>query len=141
MLTLELGRKLLDAAVAYAGSEKLARWLLSCWEADGSVRHVASQPEASPSRFAIARGKASGAIAMRMPSRKIGEMAVDRPPFFSSLPPLIEGGIVPAAGGVLFGNGDGNLLGAIGISGDTSDRDEAAALAAIAAAGLQVWPS
>ena len=49
---------------------------------------------------------------------------------------MARGALVPVPGGVLIQDKDGKLLGAIGISGDTSDNDEAAALAGIAAAGL-----
>ena len=70
-------------------------------------------------------------------SRTIGEMAVERPHFIASLDTMSEGGMVPAAGGVIVCDADGTVLGAIGVTGDTSDNDEACALAAIAAVGLK----
>ncbi|MFO1033603.1 MAG: heme-binding protein [Hyphomicrobiales bacterium] len=63
-------------------------------------------------------------------------MAKDRPHFFAGAVSAIAGGIVPVPGGVLIKSKEGVILGAIGVSGDTSDNDEAAALAGIAAAGL-----
>jgi uncharacterized protein GlcG (DUF336 family) len=60
----------------------------------------------------------------------------EQQPFFIAAATAATGGsLVPVPGGVLIKDGAA-LVGAIGISGDTSDNDEAAALAGIAAAGL-----
>ena len=91
---------------------------------------------ASLMRAQIATGKAAGALALGLSSRKIADMAAERPSFIASLGPIAPGGIVPAAGGVIVVDGAGNPLGAVGVTGDTSDNDEIAALAGIAAAGL-----
>jgi uncharacterized protein GlcG (DUF336 family) len=87
-------------------------------------------------RFDIARGKARGALAFNMGTRGLEKLAKERPHFFAGAVSAIEGGIVPVAGGVLIKDKDGIILGAIGVSGDTSDNDEIAALAGIAAAEL-----
>jgi uncharacterized protein GlcG (DUF336 family) len=97
---------------------------------------VVTDAGASSGRFHIALGKASGALFLGVNSRKVGEMAVERPPFLGSLTPLVPGGIVPAAGGVLIEAVDGTLLGAVGVTGDTSDNDEQVALTGLAAADL-----
>jgi uncharacterized protein GlcG (DUF336 family) len=91
---------------------------------------------ASNMRVRLAAWKASGALALGVSSRTIGEMAVDRPHFIASVDMMSEGGMVPAAGGVIVCDAGGSVLGAIGVTGDTSDNDEACALAAIASAGL-----
>lgn len=91
---------------------------------------------ASLMRAQIATGKAAGALALGLSSRKIADMAAERPSFIASLGPIAPGGVVPAAGGVIVVDGTGNPLGAVGVTGDTSDNDEIAALAGIAAAGL-----
>jgi uncharacterized protein GlcG (DUF336 family) len=95
------------------------------------------QDRASLLRFGIAAGKAAGALAIGVSSRKIGEMAAERPSFVASLGAIAPHGVIPAAGGVIVVDGAGETLGAVGITGDTSDNDEACALAAIAAAGLK----
>jgi len=64
-------------------------------------------------------------------------MALERPHFVASLQALGQGGLVPAAGGEIVRGPDGAILGAIGVTGDTSDNDEACALAAIASQGLE----
>jgi uncharacterized protein GlcG (DUF336 family) len=73
-------------------------------------------------------------------SRKIGEMAVERPHFIAAVDTMAEGGMVPAAGGVIIAGEEGTILGAIGVTGDTSDNDEACALAAIGQVGLKALP-
>jgi uncharacterized protein GlcG (DUF336 family) len=103
----------------------------------GHVIAFQRQDGASILRFQIALGKASGALALGVSSRKISDMAAERPSFVASLGPIAPHGVIPAAGGVIVMDGSGDILGAVGITGDTSDNDEACALAGIAAAGLK----
>lgn len=117
----ELGLKPLSIAVLCPGGH-----LIAFQRADG----------ASTLRPQIATGKASGALALGVSSRTIGDMAADRPTFIASLGPISQGGIIPAAGGVIVKDASGAIVGAVGITGDTSDNDEACALAGIVAAGL-----
>lgn len=117
----ELGLKPLTVAVLDPGGH-----LLALHRADG----------ASILRPEIATGKAAGALAMGLSSRKIGEMAAERPTFIASLAALQPQGLIPAAGGVIVVSDTGEPLGAVGVTGDTSDNDEACALAGIEAAGL-----
>jgi uncharacterized protein GlcG (DUF336 family) len=118
---IELGLKPLSVAVLDAGGH-----LIAFQRANG----------ASTLRPEIAMGKASGALALGVSSRKIGDMAADRPSFVASLGPIAPHGVIPAAGGVIVLGDDGLPIGAVGVTGDTSDNDEACALAGIAAAGL-----
>ena len=60
--------------------------------------------------------------------------------FFTALAAASEGRIVTNPGGVLIRNAAADIVGAVGISGDTSDRDEACAIAGIEAAGLKADP-
>lgn len=83
----------------------------------------------------IATGKAFGAVGMGISSRAIAERVVERPHFGVALVGASEGRLVPVPGGVLIKDG-GEIIGAIGVSGDSSDNDEAAAAAGIEAAGL-----
>ncbi|MEM1364140.1 MAG: heme-binding protein [Pseudomonadota bacterium] len=100
---------------------------------------VASQRQdgASPMRFEIAKGKAFGAVATGVGSRWLNDQAETRPHFLEGLSGVSGGKIVPVPGGVLVNNKNGKILGAVGITGDTSDNDEAAAKAAIEAAGYE----
>jgi uncharacterized protein GlcG (DUF336 family) len=90
-----------------------------------------------PIRPGIAYGKAFGAVAMGRSSRRLGEMALERPHFVTALVGVTGGNFVPVPGGVtILADGD-ELLGAVGVSGDTSDNDEACAISGIEAAGLR----
>ena len=111
---------------------------LSCVVTDAGGHVIAFQRQDGTSflRMDIARGKAAGALAIGVSSRKLGEMAAERPAFLGALSHLTPGGLMPVAGGVIVKGPDGYPIGAVGITGDTSDNDEIAALAGIKAAGL-----
>src|SRR4051794_27199471 len=85
----------------------------------------------SPTAKPMARWRSVSARARSSSGRR------SRPNFVDAVNTLAQGRVVPVPGGVLIRTADGNLLGAIGISGDTSDNDEACAVAAIEATGLQ----
>lgn len=119
----ELGLKPLTVAVLDGGGH-----LIALRRADG----------ASTLRPQIACGKAGGALALGVSSRQIGTMAQERPTFIASLGPISPLGVIPAAGGVIVAHAGQSPLGAVGVTGDTSDNDELCALAGIAAAGLPV---
>ena len=98
-----------------------------------AVKVASADDETSTARFEIARGKAAGCIAFGFGARELQK----RPPAFLAAVGQLPGvTIVPVPGGVLIRGSDRTILGAVGISGDTSDRDEEAAMAGIKAAGL-----
>jgi uncharacterized protein GlcG (DUF336 family) len=70
-------------------------------------------------------------------SRELSERAGKNPIFFGALTTIAQGRLVPVPGGVLIKDADGNVQGAVGVSGDTSDKDEVCAVAGIEAAGLR----
>lgn len=105
-------------------------------DAGGHAVVLVREDGASNLRPEIATGKASGALALGVSSRKIAEMAQERPTFVGSLSGINAAGIIPAAGGVIVVDAAGTPIGAVGVTGDTSDNDEICALAGIAAAGL-----
>ncbi|HWP14690.1 MAG TPA: heme-binding protein [Xanthobacteraceae bacterium] len=88
-------------------------------------------------RFDIAYGKAWGALGMGFGSRELADRAGKNPLFFGVLATVSQGRLVPVPGGVLIKDASGSVLGAVGISGDTSDKDEVCAVAGIEAAGLK----
>ncbi|MBL4726461.1 MAG: heme-binding protein, partial [Rhizobiaceae bacterium] len=87
----------------------------------------------------IATGKAHGAIALGLGSRAIFNRAKEQPYFIQSMNGLANGSLVPVPGGVLIRN-SGEIIGAVGITGDSSDNDEACAITAIEAAGFTADP-
>ncbi len=87
----------------------------------------------------IAIGKAWGSLGMGIPSRRIRDLLADRPTFIDSLSVASGGRFIPVPGGVLI-RGESGVIGAVGVSGDTSDKDEACAIEAITAIGLTPAP-
>lgn len=91
---------------------------------------------ASVQRPEIATAKAAGCLGMGFGGRELARRAQAAPQFFAAITGVFPKGIVPVAGGVLIRDSAGRLLGAVGVSGDTSDNDEICAVAGIRAAGL-----
>jgi uncharacterized protein GlcG (DUF336 family) len=105
-------------------------------DAGGHVIAVVRQDGASNNRFEIAHGKAYGALALGMGSRALMERAEQQPYFIAAATAALAGRLIPVPGGVLVRDENGTIMGAVGISGDSSDNDETAAATAIKAAGL-----
>ena len=137
MATLKLAQALtiIDAAIAEARKRNLARLGYAVLDAGGHVVAFKREDGATFLRFQIAYGKAWGALGMGFGTREMAERAAKQPAFVNALAAVTEGRAVPSPGGVLIADG-GEIVGAIGISGDTGDNDEACALAGIQAAGL-----
>ena len=91
-------------------------------------------------RFDIALGKAWGALGMGMATRQIRDRLANRANFQSALAAASDGRFIPTPGGVLILNAQHQAIGAVGISGDASDKDEFCAIEAIRAAGLTPEP-
>lgn len=88
-------------------------------------------------RPSIAIGKAWGALGMGHAGRVLAERAAKMPVFFGAMSDMSGGKMVPLPGGVIIRDDEGRIQGAIGVSGDTGDNDELAAVAGIEAAGLR----
>ncbi len=108
-----------------------------------AVLDIAGQPLAilrdersSLNRADIAIGKAAGCLAMGFGGRELAKRAAAMPTFMAAVGAIFPKGIVPVPGGVLIRAAEGTLLGAVGVSGDSSDNDELCALAGIAAVSL-----
>ena len=135
-ISLEKANIIISAALAKAKEAGFKPLSVVVLDAGGHVIAFQRQDGTSFLRLDIARGKAAGALALGVNSRRIGEMAAERPSFIASLSHLAPGGLLPVAGGVIVTGADKQPIGAVGVTGDTSDNDEIAALAGIAAAGL-----
>ncbi|MGE5640025.1 MAG: GlcG/HbpS family heme-binding protein [Clostridia bacterium] len=138
MATLKLAQALtiIDTAIAEARKRNLARLGYAVLDAGGHLVAFKREDGATFLRFQIAYGKAWGALGMGFGTREMAERAAKQPAFVNALAAVTEGRAVPSPGGVLIADG-GEIVGAIGISGDTGDNDEACALAGIQAAGLK----
>jgi len=135
-LTLDQALTIATATLAEGRARGFAPLCVALLDTGGHVLALLRDENASIGRPEIATAKAAGCLAMGFGGRELARRALAVPHFFAALPAIFPRGIVPVAGGVLIRDGAGSLLGAIGVSGDTSDNDEICALAGIAAAGL-----
>jgi uncharacterized protein GlcG (DUF336 family) len=138
-LTLGCAREIITAARAEANRAGLKPITVVVLDAGAHVIAVEREDGSSNKRFEIAFGKAHGALALGMGSRALMARAQEQPYFISAATAAIGGALIPVPGGVLIRDGD-SLIGAVGVSGDTSDNDEAAAVTGIRAAGLIPQP-
>jgi uncharacterized protein GlcG (DUF336 family) len=136
-LALDVARSILDAALEKSAGLRLNPLAIILLDARGCLKAAFVQDGTSLLRAEVAHGKAYGALALGMGSRAIFKRAQEQAYFVDAVNTLAQGRIVPVPGGVLIRTPDGDLVGAVGISGDTSDNDEACAVAAIEAAGFQ----
>ena len=135
-LTLDTAREIVAAARAEGRSMGLKPLTVAVLDAAGNIKALEREDGASNMRPDIAVGKANGALAMGLGSRALFERAKSEPFFIQAMNELAGGLLVPVPGGVLIKDNDGAIIGAVGITGDNSDNDEAAAKAGITAAGL-----
>jgi uncharacterized protein GlcG (DUF336 family) len=138
-ITLAQAMTILEAALRSAREAGCAPLAVAVLDDGGHLKAFAREDGASIIRPQIAMGKAWGALGMGMGSRAFARRVTEQPQqgaFFGALNAMSGGRVVPSAGGVLIRDGQGQVVGAVGISGDVSDRDEACALAGIAAARL-----
>ena len=103
----------------------------------GHVQAFERQDGASPGRFEIAFGKAYGAVMLGMPGSAQMKRAEEQAYFMAAMNGVFGGAVVPVPGGVLLKNAKGDVIGAVGVTGDSSDNDAAVAMAAIEEAGLE----
>jgi uncharacterized protein GlcG (DUF336 family) len=137
MLKLKSAQKILKVALDTAHAKSMKPLVIAIIDARGALIAFAAEDGSSLKRERVARGKADGAVALGVSSRQIGKMAAERPAFVAAVTHAIGGSIIPVPGGVLIRDAKGALLGAVGVSGDTSDNDELVAVAGIEAAGLK----
>lgn len=137
VLTLEAANQIAAATLAKGRELGLKPLCVAILDPGGHLIALQRETGASTLRPQIAIGKAASALGLGVSTRAIAEMAAERPTFVSALATLAPNGLVPAAGGVIVQGTEGHL-GAVGVTGDTSDNDEACAIAGVAAAGLQV---
>jgi uncharacterized protein GlcG (DUF336 family) len=136
-ISLDQANRIILGAFAEASALGLKPLSVAVLDPGGHLIAFQRQDGASTLRLQIATGKAAGALALGLSSRKIAEMAAERPSFVAALGPISPHGIIPAAGGVIVVDEGGRPIGAVGVTGDTSDHDEACALTGIRAANLQ----
>ena len=140
VITLAQASTIVDVALKKGRDSKLAPLTVAVLDAGGHLVAFKREDKSGILRYDIAYGKAWGALGMGFGSRTLAGRAAKTPQFFTMLAAASGGRMVSNPGGVLIRDAEGNVVGACGISGDTSDKDEMCAIAGIEAAGLKADP-
>lgn len=140
-LPLAAAEKIIDGALAAGAAHAMHPLTVVVLDTGGHVIAVKRQDGCGIMRADVATGKAWGALGMGISSRLLRDRLADRPAFQGALAAVSDGRFVPVPGGVLVRDADGAAIGAVGVSGDTSDKDEYCAIMGIKAAGLAADPA
>ena len=135
-MTLHIASQIVDAALAAGREHKFMPLVVAVLDAGGHLVAFKREDGAGILRFDIAFGKAYGALGMGFGSRELFNRTQANPTFMAALSTVAAGRLVPVPSGVLIVEG-GQVIGAVGISGDNSDNDETCAMAGLAAVGLE----
>ena len=136
-LTLQVANLIADKALAKGRELGFTPLTVAVLDAGGQIKVIKREDGSSLLRPEIATGKAWGVLGMGFGGRELARRASKMPAFYGALSDLSGGRMVPVPGGVLIRSQTGEILGAVGISGDTSDNDEICAVWGIRAAGLK----
>ncbi len=140
-LTLEQATSVIDAALSAAREHELLPLTVVVLDSGGHQIALKREDGSGIIRVEIAVAKAYSALGMGVSSRVFGQRMASKPLFPTSLASISDGRFVAVPGGVLILDGSGHAIGAVGVSGDNSERDEFAAITGISAAGLASEPA
>ena len=141
LLKLSIAEDIADKIFSFGKQEDMQPLTVVILDAGGSPVVIKRQDGSGIMRVDVAFGKAWGSLGMGISSRMIRDRLADRPTFLNALAAVSGGRLVPVPGGVLIYDKAGEAIGAVGVSGDTSDKDEYCAIAAIKAQGYQPEPA
>ena len=136
MITLDQARHIIAATFEKGAEMSLKPLSVVVLDAGGHVKAFERQDGSSPGRFALAHGKAYGSVMLGMPGTAQMQRAEQQAYFMAAVNGALGGQVVPVPGGVLVRDSEGAVVGAVGVTGDTSDNDADAAAAGVQAAGL-----
>jgi len=140
-LALDAAAKIVDAAIALRRKEGVLPLAVAVLDAGGNLVAFKREDGSGVLRYDIAFGKARAALGMGMSTRLIRDRLGSRVAFQAALAAASDGRFIPVPGGVLILDKTGTAIGAVGISGDASDKDEYCAIEAIRAAGFASEPA
>jgi uncharacterized protein GlcG (DUF336 family) len=140
-LALLAAARIVDEALAIRVKEGLQPMAVAVIDGGGNLVAFKREDGCGVLRFDVAFGKAWAAVGMGIPTRLIRDRMANRPAFQSALATASDGRFIPVPGGVLITNAEGTTIGAVGISGDASDKDEYCAIQAVKAAGFAADPA
>ncbi len=139
-LKLAQASAIIDAAIVEGRKRSFAPLAVAVLDAGGHLIAFKREDGTGFLRSDIAYGKAWGALGLGFGTRELAERAAKFPTFVAALSAASQGRMIPSPGGVLIAGADGEVVGAVGISGDTGDNDEICAMAGIEAVGLSALP-
>ncbi|HEY5623072.1 MAG TPA: heme-binding protein [Gammaproteobacteria bacterium] len=140
-LTLEQATAVVDGCLRVARKHDILPLTVAVLDAGGHLVALKREDGSGIIRVQVATAKAYGALGMGASSRVFGERLASKQVFSTAVTVVSDGHFVSVPGGVLILDDDGSAIGAVGISGDTSERDEFAAIGGIQAAGLKSEPA
>ncbi|MEW6673705.1 MAG: heme-binding protein [Thermodesulfobacteriota bacterium] len=135
-LTLDMASQIVDKALEKRKEMGFVPLTVAVLDAGGQLKVLKREDKSSLLRPEIAMGKAWGVLGMGFGGRELNRRANKVPIFFNALSDMSGGRMVPVPGGVLIRSDKGDILGSVGISGDTSDNDEICAVFGIRSVGL-----
>lgn len=136
-LTLTHASIIVDEALRHGRARKMKPLTIAVLDAGGHMVAFKREDKSGILRREIAEGKAWGVLGMGYGGREFVRRNAIRPTFYTALAVASQGRVMPVIGGVLIRNAAGDIIGAVGVSGDTEDNDDACAVAGIVAANLQ----
>lgn len=139
-LNLAQARSIIDAALVEARKRNFAPLAVAILDTGGHLIAFQREDGAGFARFEIAYGKAWGALGMGFGTRELADRGARFPAFVASISTATQGRMIPSPGGVLIMDKESEVIGAVGISGDAGDNDEACAIAGIESAGFLALP-
>ncbi|MDE2788928.1 MAG: heme-binding protein [Paracoccaceae bacterium] len=139
-LKLRQAKRILSKGIAYGRDRNLKPLAIVVLDPGGHPKAFEREDGASPGRYAVAMGKAYGCLMLGMGGSAMMARAEQQAYFMAAMNGLFGGRVVPVPGGVLVRDRRGQIIGAVGVSGDVSENDAAAAVAGIEAAGLTAEP-
>ena len=140
VVTLAQASAIVDTALKKGRETNCAPLTVAVLDAGGHLVAFKREDRSGILRYDIAYGKAWGALGMGFGTRELADRAAKSPAFVAALAVTSQGRMIPSPGGVLIADEDGEVVGAIGISGDNGDNDEACAMAGIATVGFSGIP-
>ena len=135
-ISLSKARSIIRSTIKSGREMELKPLAVVILDTGGNLKAFEREDGAYPGRFEMARAKAYGVIMTGMTGSALMQRAEDQPYFVAALNGALDGMVLPVPGGVLVKDNRGRVIGAVGVSGDISDNDAAAAVAGIESSGL-----
>lgn len=136
VISISKARSIIKKVMSHGKEQDMKPLSVIVLDAGGNVIAFERSDGASPGRFAIAHGKAYGSVMLGMSGTAQMQRAESQAYFMAAVNGVFGGQVIPVPGGVLVKDKNNEIIGAVGVTGDTSDNDALAAVTAIEDCGL-----